>query len=1589
MLTADPTPFIRSCHATKFNATSKYLSQEVYELFHKHRMSIRSELYNDPFFITGSSIAASDTESRLSVADRLRKISKSYLELLVTVCLWYTRSRYRQGTLSREVFDSNCEVRLVSVEFLTSLVQQCTVLPTELRRIVCETLFERCHLQESILYVLQRSIVAHTESSYIVLEDHELLEWTKSFQSELIVLVQCILELEKAVGWGEVRADHLNSYEFDYKYVEYYMNCQDTHIAKVRLVDPEVETSNNPRYLPGVPLVAQPLFTHCILVALTTRRVTFLHKKWLDTVISCLDYSSPLLTKLSELVVQQILHNIRQLAREYHNTTSPPPVVSCVPVNQTALLLEALSSVVHFILIHAPSAPNNNNQTSKAGILEFFSFGSDVVSGGSNSPELEHVNHAKHAMLQMIPRCMDTLLDVWVGWKMIDPERAEGLFPWGKPHDIKTLLLNFVSPLFRRYPASMLSSLCEVWHMNRKNLVFGRPGHLVSSASKRQLALIDLLLDVKVCTFDVVLKNSQKLLNTAASHPKDSRDQFGFSFETELMHLSYEYFKHLKKHVMSKAWPHLLHLLREANTFTSQPPVTLLSLAFLHLYLTNCPTTDDVKSRRELQEVTVKLVELTTDIASRSLSGHTWFGRRSEVVPEYKEVVSVRRADDSEDTESEYEDEEGYEGSNVHTLQAIYALSECLASIIDLVYGSEEKDKAVTILTPLISKISVYIRNHAHHNMPNARASAALLTSITDYQYCRKAWAKELYDAFLEPDFFVMEVSGVAQWKIIIEHLIAHDTLLFQDMLARVTGASAGILSSSEAFYTQKARLIKRLTFTMYCCEYNQYAKFISKIQECFVEAVWVGWKMIDPERAEGLFPWGKPHDIKTLLLNFVSPLFRRYPASMLSSLCEVWHMNRKNLVFGRPGHLVSSASKRQLALIDLLLDVKVCTFDVVLKNSQKLLNTAASHPKDSRDQFGFSFETELMHLSYEFFKHLKKHVMSKAWPHLLHLLREANTFTSQPPVTLLSLAFLHLYLTNCPTTDDVKSRRELQEVTVKLVELTTDIASRSLSGHTWFGRRSEVVPEYKEVVSVRRADDSEDTESEYEDEEGYEGSNVHTLQAIYALSECLASIIDLVYGSEEKDKAVTILTPLISKISVYIRNHAHHNMPNARASAALLTSITDYQYCRKAWAKELYDAFLEPDFFVMEVSGVAQWKIIIEHLIAHDTLLFQDMLARVTGASAGILSSSEAFYTQKARLIKRLTFTMYCCEYNQYAKFISKIQECFVEALKLSTAAHQVVREVFLGFRVLILRMAPGTYSPLWPIMLNELYGQLVELRDLLRKQSDWEMSTNALSMYLSVSKLLDMALILPAEMIPDFQVHHWSFVCDRPREVEDSTGPVPKRTGPEFECLASEISHDFDRALEDDSWKTEIFVSRSPNWVQLCKWFGNEVTPCQRARRSQSVRCLRYQLNVVPKRTGPEFECLASEISHDFDRALEDDSWISQLGTTKWFGNEVTPCQRARRSQSVRCLRYQLNEWTESELDKFVVGSRDYLSEQFAILPLKIALPITEIFLLCWENSYLINATRVPMLLTVAQSDKVMGGSILSGKNAKCSES
>ena len=54
-----------------------------------------------------------------------------------------------------------------------------------------------------------------------------------------------------------------------------------------------------------------------------------------------------------------------------------------------------------------------------------------------------------------------------------------------------------------------------------------------------------------------------------------------------------------------------------------------------------------------------------------------------------------------------------------------------------------------------------------------------------------------------------------------------------------------------------------------------------------------------------------------------------------------------------------------------------------------------------------------------------------------------------------------------------------------------------------------------------------------------------------------------------------------------------------------------------------------------------------------------------------------------------------------------------------------------------------------------SELYSHLVDFRNTLKSsKGSVDMQVDTLNMYLSITKFLDQALILPPHMIPDFQV-------------------------------------------------------------------------------------------------------------------------------------------------------------------------------------------------------------------------------------------
>ncbi|KAF0045037.1 hypothetical protein F2P81_001566 [Scophthalmus maximus] len=166
--------------------------------------------------------------------------------------------------------------------------------------------------------------------------------------------------------------------------------------------------------------------------------------------------------------------------------------------------------------------------------------------------------------------------------------------------------------------------------------------------------------------------------------------------------------------------------------------------------------------------------------------------------------------------------------------------------------------------------------------------------------------------------------------------------------------------------------------------------------------------------------------------------------------------------------------------------------------------------------------------------------------------------------------------------------------------------------------------------------------------------------------------------------------------------------------------------------------------------------------------------------------------------LLKRLAFTIYSSEVDQYQKYLPDIQERLVESLRLPQVPI-LHAQVFLFFRVLLLRISPQHLTSLWPTMITELVQVFLLMEQELTADEDisrtsgpsvaglettysggngFSTSYNSqrwLNLYLSACKLLDLALALPPESLPQFQMYRWAFIP----EASDDSGLEVRRQG------------------------------------------------------------------------------------------------------------------------------------------------------------------------------------------------------------------
>ncbi|XP_078734411.1 protein DOP1A isoform X1 [Lampetra fluviatilis] len=572
----------------------------------------------------------------------------------------------------------------------------------------------------------------------------------------------------------------------------------------------------------------------------------------------------------------------------------------------------------------------------------------------------------------------------------------------------------------------------------------------------------------------------------------------------------------------------------------------------------------------------------------------------------------------------------------------------------------------------------------------------------------------------------------------------------------------------------------------------------------------------------------GSTKILRQKVLDLLSPLSLQHGVAFMAAVARVWSERTRgrpaasrsrvcaaevddrprssaadNRAQPRSTTVLAAANVDQQLLVDLIRGISSMRTDSVVGTVKEVVRQPPSGPAPSPKEKSVPLEVSVLQFFFAYVQRIAVSQFVDSWPSLLSLLKDCSALNLPPPGHFLLLGILNEFVMKMPPMESKKDLRDLQDVTQRLVEAVTHVAGSSLEQTTWLRRNLEVKagPQVTVDAAGLQADADDALLLSPVAEVVSQPPSVFSVHALTLLAEVLAHLLDMVFRSDEKEKVVPLLINIMYYVVPYLKNHSAHNAPSFRACVQLLSSLSGYQYTRRAWKKEALDLFMESTFFQMDASCVPQWRSIIDHLMTHDKTTFRDLMTRVTVAqssSLNLFGNREAELEQRVMLLKRLAFSVFSSEVDQYHKFLPDIQERLVESLRLPQVP-TLHAQVFLFFRVLLLRVSHQHLTALWPAMITELVQVFMQMEQELMAEDDITRSASPsitglettyvggngfsssysqqrwLALYLSACKFLDLALALPSAHLPQFQLYRWAFIP----ETCDDSGLEVRRQG------------------------------------------------------------------------------------------------------------------------------------------------------------------------------------------------------------------
>ncbi|KAM3614986.1 uncharacterized protein V6R79_021820 [Siganus canaliculatus] len=838
MLRAVPSGFVSAISTTSINNTYTPQLSLLQNLLARHRISVM-----------GKDFYCSIPQDSHSHSFR----SAMYLEIIISLCLYFLRSYYSAHVAAgSQDLAGNRAMQLTSVEVLTLLFSELSKVTGGSAKgfasFISDILF-KCKVQKVVLHCLLSSIFSAqkwhdqrmagvnvatveeglSEDSVINLSEDQI-DSCSAVQSQLLRLLQSLVVLEHRVlvpaddggdggpvGGGPAAGGAGSSTGAGYEILG----------GEVEHVNPQ-QPMTSLQYLHGQPITAQGMFLCAVIRALHQHHACKMHPQWIGLITATLPYMGRVLRRVVASVTLQLCRNLDNLLQQYRyetgiTDTRPQWVALCIPPDLILTVLEGVTSIIHYCLLD-PSSQYHQLQV---------------------SVDQKHLAEARSGILSILHTIMSSVTLLWSVLHQADssdkPATASAAstsnINLGSTKNLRQQILELLGPISMNHGAHFMAAIAYVWN-ERKQVKTPVRNKVIPLASEEQLLLVELVRSVSAMRTETVMQTVKEVLKQPPAIAKDKKH---LSLEVCMLQFFYSYVQRIPVSSLVDSWPSLLALLKDSVPLGLPAPGQFLLLGVLNEFILKNPNLESKKDQRELQDVTHKVVEAIGTIAGSSLEQTTWLRRNLEVKASPQIVVEGTNLEaDVEDLMHTVMEASSFTPS-VYSVHALTLLAEVLAHLLDMVFYSDEKERVIPLLVNIMHYVVPYLRNHSAHNAPSYRACIQLLSSLSGYQYTRRAWKKEAFDLFMDHTFFQMDSSCVSHWRAIIDHLMTHDKTTFRDLMTRVAVAQSSSLSlftNRDAELEQRAMLLKRLAFTIYSSEVDQYQKYLPDIQERLVESL-------------------------------------------------------------------------------------------------------------------------------------------------------------------------------------------------------------------------------------------------------------------------------------------------------------------------------------------------------------------------------------------------------------------------------------------------------------------------------------------------------------------------------------------------------------------------------------------------------------------------------------------------------------------------------------------------------------------------------------------------------------------------------